>query len=167
MFMYSKGVALLELPPYIVYEMGTDTHNPGGYAPTLVTRFCFESNEHWNTFTAPRFATINDIKKKTEQCHTYMSGGRIIIVLEGFWKGSLKREHPKLERMGIITNWARELLVLAPCPPHPHAPDPQRWVHRTSTQVSLIVLTEWRFLWSYFKVKKKFFFKILLRFING
>lgn len=46
MFMYSKGVALLELPPYIVYEMGTDTHNPGGYAPTLVTRFCFESNEH-------------------------------------------------------------------------------------------------------------------------
>lgn len=27
MFIYSKGVALLELPPYIVYEMGTDTHN--------------------------------------------------------------------------------------------------------------------------------------------
>lgn len=66
MFIYSKGVALLELPPYIVYEMGTDTHNPGGYAPTLVTRFCFQSNEHGNTFTAPRFATINDVKKKKQ-----------------------------------------------------------------------------------------------------
>lgn len=44
-----------------------------------------------------------------------MRGGRITIMLGGFWKGiTLHVEHPELERMSIITNWARELLVL-PC----------------------------------------------------
>lgn len=49
----------------------------------------------------------------------YCNAGR---VLDGIM---LRMEHPELEKVSIITIWARELLVVAPPLPHSHVPAPQ------------------------------------------
>lgn len=129
LYIYSKGVALLELPSYSLWN-GNRYAQPKwlpthyGYQILLWIKhalICLQNKKHFHSTKNCHRQKL----KKPEQCHTYLSGGRIIIMLEGFWKGSLRREHPKLERMGIITNWASELLVLASCPSHPQALDPQ------------------------------------------
>lgn len=84
------------------------------------------------------------------------SSGRIIVMLEGFWKETLRMGRLELERICNIINWA--------------TPPPQLWVHRLSTQDSLIVFNRMRCLWSYFKCQRYIYIcilKILFRFTNG
>lgn len=129
LYIYSKGVALLGLLSYSLWNGNRyvqpkwlPTHY--GYQILLWikhTLICLQNKKHFHSTKNCHHQKF----KKSEQCHTYLSGGRIIIMLEGFRKGSLRREHPKLERMGIITTWVSELLVLASCPSHPQALDPQ------------------------------------------
>ena len=86
-------------------------------------------------------------------CVTF-SSGRIVVMLEGFWKQSLRMGHPELERITNIIKWA--------------TPAPQPWVHRLSTQVSLTGFDRMEVSLKLFQMPKIIFFlKILFRFTNG